>query len=80
MAIEKKRVQKVRDLENQLIPKDIDYKGIPNLSSEAIEKLCLVSPETVAQAGRIDGVSSSDISSLCLFLVSNGFFVSRETV
>ena len=80
VEIEKKRAKKVQDLEHQLIPKSIIYSSVPNLSSEAIEKLSLVLPETVGQAGRIDGVSSSDISSLCVFLVSKGFFVSRETV
>ena len=80
VSIERKRAEKVRDLENSQIPKGITYKNVPNLSSEAIEKLSLVLPETVAQASRIDGVSSSDISSLCVFLVSKGFFVSRETV
>ena len=77
--IERKRVEKVASLESGLIPKDFSYNKISNLSSEAKEKLSLVRPETVAQAGRIDGVSQADISSLCLFLSSKGLFVSRET-
>ena len=79
IAIEKKRAEKVASLEKSLIPPSFDYSKIANLSSEAVEKLALVRPETVAQAGRIDGVSRSDISSLCLFLSSKGLIVSRET-
>ena len=38
------------------------------MSSESREKLTLVKPETVAQAMRIGGVSSSDITELCFIL------------
>ena len=55
-------------LEAALIPKKTNYTSISNLSSEAREKLSLVRPETVGQAGRIDGVTSADVSSLCVFL------------
>ena len=77
--IEQKRADKVQSLENQKLPYSFDYKKIFNLSSEAIEKLLLVRPETVGQASRLDGVSRSDISSICLYLSAKGYFVSRET-
>jgi len=77
--IEKKRAEKVQGLEGQSLPSSFDYSRIPNLSNEALEKLKLVRPETVAQASRLDGVSRSDISSICLYLSSKGYFVSRET-
>ena len=79
IKIEKKRAEKVASFENSHIPPSFNYSKIANLSSEALEKLDLVQPETIAQASRIDGVSRSDISSLCLFLHSKGFIVSRET-
>ena len=79
IKIERKRAEKVASFENSHIPPSFNYSKIANLSSEALEKLALVQPETIAQAGRIDGVSRSDISSLCLFLHSKGFIVSRET-
>ena len=77
--IEKKRAEKVASFEKSFIPLGFDYNKISNLSSEAKEKLSLILPETIAQARRIDGVSRSDISSLCLFLSSKGLIVSRET-
>ncbi len=68
--IEKRRVLKMKDLEGAFIPKKTDYNIISNLGAEAQEKLSLVRPETVGQAARIDGVTSADISSLCVFLSS----------
>jgi tRNA uridine 5-carboxymethylaminomethyl modification enzyme len=79
IEIEKKRIKKNKDLEDFIIGESLDYKTILNLSSEAREKLSLVRPETVGQAMRIDGVSRSDISSLCLFLAAARGGVSRET-
>ena len=43
-----------------------------NLSSESIEKLSLVRPQTLAQAMRIDGVRQSDIASLTFYLYKRG--------
>ena len=77
--IEKKRLEKNKGLEGFEIKRELDYGKVSNLSSEAREKLSLVRPETVGQAMRIDGVSRSDISSLCLFLSSKRSLVSRET-
>ena len=73
---EKKRNQKIKSLENQKIPENIDYKKMLNLSNESKEKLSLVRPQTLGQAGRIDGVRSSDLAVLALYLNSA---VSRET-
>jgi len=43
--------------EKQLIPKDLDYGSINGLSNEMVAKLSHARPETVAKAGRIDGVT-----------------------
>lgn len=68
VEIEKKRAKKISSLEKSKIPKDFEYSHLKNMSSESREKLSLVRPETVGQAMRIGGVSSSDISELCYFL------------
>ena len=73
---EKKRNEKIKGLELQKIPKNINYKKILNLSTESKEKLVLVRPETLGQAGRIDGVRSADLAVLLIYLNKN---VSRET-
>ncbi|MDC0145551.1 tRNA uridine-5-carboxymethylaminomethyl(34) synthesis enzyme MnmG [bacterium] len=73
---EKKRNEKIKGMENHKIPPHINYKKILNLSTESKEKLSLVQPETLGQAGRIDGVRSSDIAVLLVYLTKT---VSRET-
>jgi len=54
--------------EEKQIPKDIDYQKIPNLASEARQKLAKVNPETIGQALRISGVNPADISILMVYL------------
>jgi len=65
---EKENVAKLRRLENIKIPKDFDYSKINSLSSEAKQKLSTNLPETIAQAGRISGVSPADVNVLLVFL------------
>ena len=62
-------IRKQESNENLKIDRDIDYNQFSGLSKEAIEKLSLVMPETFGQAGRISGVSPSDISTLMIYLL-----------
>lgn len=68
ISIQSKRVESVKKLENLKIPLSFDFSKIPNLSSESIEKLMKIKPESLAQALRIDGVRQSDISMLSFYL------------
>ena len=63
-----KEAQKMLDLEKKLIPNDIDYDNIPNIASEARQKLNEIRPTTIAQALRISGVNPADISILMVYL------------
>ena len=65
-----KEAKRVLKLETVVIPSDIDYDDIPNLASEAKEKLKQVRPLTIAQANRISGVNPADISILLVYLES----------
>lgn len=65
-----KDAQKILKLESWKIPEDINYQAIPNLASEAREKLEKVRPVTISQANRISGVNPSDISILLVYLES----------
>ena len=60
--------EKMIKLENKKIPKDIDYKNVKNIASEAKQKLEEVRPESLGQALRISGVNPSDISILAVYL------------
>ncbi|MDV3982300.1 tRNA uridine-5-carboxymethylaminomethyl(34) synthesis enzyme MnmG [Elizabethkingia anophelis] len=65
---EKENVAKLHRLENIKIPENFDYSKVNSLSAEAKQKLSSLRPETIAQAGRISGVSPADINILLIFL------------
>jgi tRNA uridine 5-carboxymethylaminomethyl modification enzyme len=54
--------------ENLKIPRDMQYVGIPGLSNELGAKLTRVQPESLAQAGRIDGMTPAAIMLLLSWL------------
>lgn len=55
-------------LEHVHIPDGFDYKSVNALSIEARQKLDAIRPATLGQAGRIPGVSPSDINVLQLLI------------
>ena len=63
-----KEAEKMLRQEEKQIPSDIDYNKVPNLASEARQKLLKVNPTTIGQALRISGVNPSDISILMIYL------------
>ena len=66
-----KEAEKLISLENKKIPTDIDYNIIPNLASEARQKLNEIKPLTIGQATRISGVNPADIAILTVYLKRN---------
>mgnify|MGYP004543084213 CR=1 FL=1 len=64
----KKEAQKIIDLENKIIPENIDYDKVQNIASEARQKLKEVRPTSIGQALRISGVNPTDISLLTVHL------------
>ncbi len=65
---EKIIAEKINRLENIRIKDKFDYFSIQSLSTEAKQKLTSINPETLAQAGRIPGVSPNDINVLLVLL------------
>ena len=63
-----KEAEKMLKQEEKQIPPNIDYNQVPNLASEARQKLQKVNPTTIGQALRISGVNPSDISILMIYL------------
>ena len=43
------------------IPRDFDYKSLPGLTNELIEKLTKTRPETIASLSRIPGMTPAGI-------------------
>ncbi|HHW12201.1 MAG TPA: tRNA uridine-5-carboxymethylaminomethyl(34) synthesis enzyme MnmG [Firmicutes bacterium] len=65
---EEKMAARLAKMEEKKIPPDFDYTAVPNLSSEAREKLQKFRPATLGQAGRISGVSPADLSTLLIWI------------
>jgi len=68
ISIQEKKIKKTKEIEGVLIKPSFDYRRLTNLSSEAMEKLIKIKPETLGQAMRIDGVRQSDVSILSFHL------------
>lgn len=60
--------EKVQRLESIKIRGKFDYASLQSLSTEARQKLQRIDPETLAQAGRIPGISPSDINVLLVLM------------
>lgn len=54
--------------QREKIPQDFRFDGIPGLSTEVVEKLNRVRPQTLAQASRISGITPAAISILAVHL------------
>ena len=66
---ERHAASRVAELANFRLPPDLPYLEIVSLSTEARQKLDRVRPESLAQAGRIPGVSPSDLQNLVVEVV-----------
>ncbi len=83
LAREQAAAARLARMNDFLIPEQVDYLALSTLSFEAREKLQAIQPRSLGQAGRIPGVSPSDIQSLVfelLKLSKSVSAVSRETV
>src|SRR5258706_2153183 len=61
-------VERMKNLEDKIIPEAFDFGAVPSLRLEARQKLAKIRPHTIGQAGRISGVSPADISILLIWL------------
>jgi tRNA uridine 5-carboxymethylaminomethyl modification enzyme len=68
--IQRERVvaEKIKRLESLRIPDDIIYNELVSISTEGRQKLNKIKPANIGQAGRISGVSPSDINILLMYL------------
>ena len=68
---QQKQVEEFRKEESRLLSPDMDYESITGLRLEARQKLAQIRPLSIGQAGRISGVSPSDIAVLLIWLEQN---------
>ena len=69
IAREERLIRDIQRHENVKIPENFDYSPIEMITLEAREKLQKIRPRTLAQAGRIPGVSPSDLAQLSIMLL-----------
>ena len=65
---ESKEVARHAALQDHILKDGIDYREIPGLRIEASNKLALHKPRTVGEAGRLAGVTPTDIGALLIYL------------
>lgn len=63
---ERERAERLRAQADFVLRRDLPYRDFVTLSYEAREKLGRVRPDSLAQAGRIPGVSPADLQNLVL--------------
>ncbi len=61
-------LDRMRKLEDKLIPDGIDYSTVPHLRHEAKEKLQQIRPRSLGQALRISGITPADVTVLAIHL------------
>lgn len=61
-------VQRARRQEERVIPSLFTYSAVPGLSREVVERLTIVRPATLGQAGRVPGVTPAAIAVIGAFL------------
>ena len=64
----KRDAKHLQAMEEQKLPKDVDYLHMDNLSLEARQKLDQIRPVTIGQASRISGINPSDIAILAMYI------------
>jgi tRNA uridine 5-carboxymethylaminomethyl modification enzyme len=63
---ERAQAERMKKLREFAIPSELPYEQLRSLSTEARQKLSRVRPTTLAQAGRVPGVSASDLQNLVI--------------
>ncbi len=64
-------LRSIRSAEALRIPPELDYSTVPGLRNEARQKLGGLRPENLGQAGRVSGVTPSDLGVLSIWLRKN---------
>jgi tRNA uridine 5-carboxymethylaminomethyl modification enzyme len=63
---EREGADRLTALESFVLPNELPFQRFSSLSTEARQKLAAIRPETLGRAGRVPGVSPSDLQNLVL--------------
>jgi tRNA uridine 5-carboxymethylaminomethyl modification enzyme len=67
---------KLQKVDSVFVPAELDYRAIPGLSNEVVEKLEAIRPRSVGQASRISGITPAAIA---ILLTHIGLFHRRKS-
>ncbi len=73
-------INRQRRMAGKRIPESFDYAHVPHLRMEAREKLARVRPLSLAQAGRISGITPADLAVLMVHLQGSPYAASLPAV
>ena len=65
---QRRQIERLKRAEARGIPERFEYRGLPGLSNEVVEKMERVRPRTLGQAGRIPGITPAAIAILDMHL------------
>jgi len=69
---QQQQVKQFKKMEGVVIPPELDYSEIPELSREVREKLIKIRPYTLGQTSRISGITPAAIAILTIYLKKMG--------
>jgi tRNA uridine 5-carboxymethylaminomethyl modification enzyme len=72
LRVEQQRIERRRQHGEKSIPEGFDYCRVMHLRAEAREKLEQIRPRTLSQAGRVSGITPSDLTQILLHLDQPG--------
>lgn len=64
-------VERSRRAERRRIPGDFEYRAVPGLSREVVQRLTEIRPETLGQALRVPGVTPAAVAVIAIYLGRN---------
>jgi tRNA uridine 5-carboxymethylaminomethyl modification enzyme len=65
---QQREIEKFRRSESVLLPSDLDYRNLAFLSTEEVENLSRVRPQTIGAASRVSGLTPSSLVRLLYFV------------
>lgn len=71
IAKQQEDINKLNEMNDVVLPKDFNYDEISALSTEVKQKMNKFKPENIGQASRIQGVTTSAISIILIYLKKN---------
>jgi tRNA uridine 5-carboxymethylaminomethyl modification enzyme len=72
LALERQRMERQRKLGERSIPDGFDFAAVRHLRAEAREQLARIGPRTLAQAGRVSGITPADLALVLVHLEGHG--------